>query len=71
MVAIRADYFGPRSFGTIMGISSLIVMLGMMGGPMICGVIVDTYGSYEMAFQLVAFLFSRSAELLLCEKPSI
>ncbi|MGA1721014.1 MAG: MFS transporter, partial [bacterium] len=56
MVAIRADYFGPRSFGTIMGISSLIVMLGMMGGPMICGVIVDTYGSYEMAFQLVAFL---------------
>ncbi|MEL0157439.1 MAG: MFS transporter, partial [Deltaproteobacteria bacterium] len=56
MVAIRADYFGPRSFGTIMGISSLIVMLGMMGGPMICGVIVDTYGNYEMAFQLVAFL---------------
>ena len=56
MVAIRADYFGPRSFGTIMGISSLIVMLGMMGGPMICGVIVDTYGSYEMAFELVAFL---------------
>ncbi len=31
-------------------------MLGMMGGPMICGVIVDTYGSYEMAFELVAFL---------------
>jgi MFS family permease len=57
MVAIRADYFGPRSFGTIMGISSLIVMLGMMAGPMICGLIVDSFGSYEMAFELVA-LFS-------------
>ena len=28
MVSLRADYFGPRSFGTIMGISSLIVMIG-------------------------------------------
>ena len=37
MVALRADYFGPRSFGTIMGISSLIVMLGMTSGPLICG----------------------------------
>ena len=33
MVALRADYFGPSSFGTIMGFSSLIVMLGMSGGP--------------------------------------
>ena len=70
MVAIRADYFGPRSFGTIMGISSLIVMLGMMGGPMICGVIVDTYGSYEMAFQLVAFLSLAGAlSFLFAKKP--
>jgi hypothetical protein len=30
MVAIRADYFGPKSFGTITGISSMIVMMGMM-----------------------------------------
>ena len=33
MVALRADYFGPKSFGTIMGISSLIVMIGMTAGP--------------------------------------
>ena len=30
MAALRADYFGAASFGTITGISSLIVMLGMM-----------------------------------------
>ena len=32
MVALRADYFGASSFGTIMGFSSLIVMLGMSAG---------------------------------------
>ena len=31
MAALRADYFGTASFGTIMGISALIVMLGMAG----------------------------------------
>ena len=33
-----------------MGISSLVVMLGMMGGPIICGLIVDHYGTYKNAF---------------------
>ncbi len=47
MVAIRADYFGAKSFGTIMGFSSLIVMLGMTVGPIIAGVIADRTGSYS------------------------
>ena len=54
MVAIRADYFGPKSFGTITGISSMVVMLGMMGGPILSGVLVDKYGNYEMAFSVIA-----------------
>ena len=54
MVAIRADYFGPESFGRIMGISSLIVMLGMMGGPIISGIVVDHYGVYQNAFLSIA-----------------
>ena len=56
MVAIRADYFGAKSFGRIMGISSLVVMLGMMGGPMICGLIVDHYGIYRNAFISIGFI---------------
>ncbi len=56
MVALRADYFGPRSFGTIMGISSLIVMIGMTGGPIIGGVLFDLHGNYEFAFTLIAGL---------------
>ena len=54
MVALRADYFGPSSFGTIMGFSSLIVMLGMSTGPLFAGYMADTYGDYQIAFALLA-----------------
>jgi MFS family permease len=56
MVSLRADYFGPRSFGTIMGFSSLIVMLGMSSGPIVVGYMADQSGSYESGFTLVALL---------------
>jgi len=56
MVAIRADYFGPESFGRIMGISSLIVMFGMIGGPIICGMVVDHYGIYQNAFLSIGII---------------
>ncbi len=54
MVALRADYFGPKSFGTIMGISSLIVMIGMTTGPIACGVLFDLFGNYQLAFTIMA-----------------
>jgi len=54
MVALRADYFGTRAFGMIMGISSLVVMFGMMGGPIIGGVLADIYGNFETAFAIIA-----------------
>jgi len=54
MQAMRADYFGRTSFGTIMGFSSLIVMLGTTVGPVVAGVLYDRYGSYELAFTIIA-----------------
>ena len=54
MVGIRADYFGAASFGRIMGISSMIVMLGMTAGPLFCGWLYDIYGNYDLAFTSVA-----------------
>ena len=54
MVSLRADYFGARSFGTIMGISALVVMFGMMGGPLISGFLADSHGDYEIAFTVIA-----------------
>jgi MFS family permease len=56
MSAIRADYFGAASFGTISGISSMIVMLGMMFGPLVAGVVADRTGSYVPGFQMLAAL---------------
>lgn len=56
MVALRADYFGTRAFGMIMGISSLVVMFGMMGGPIVGGVLSDHYGNFVNAFALLGLV---------------
>jgi MFS family permease len=56
MQAIRADYFGRSSFGTIMGFSSMIVMLGMTTGPIVAGIMADATGSYELGFTILAIL---------------
>jgi sugar phosphate permease len=56
MAAIRADYFGTASFGTITGFSSMIVMFGMMFGPLVAGVLADRTGSYELGFRVLAGL---------------
>jgi MFS family permease len=69
MVALRADYFGPSSFGTIMGFSSLIVMLGMSIGPIYAGYMADIQGDYVTGFSVLGigallgslcFLFARA-----------
>lgn len=54
MVALRADYFGATAFGTIMGFSSLIVMLGMASGPIIAGYMADVSGDYRSGFTVLA-----------------
>jgi len=54
MTAIRADYFGSASFGTIMGFSSLIVMFGMTLGPIFSGYLADVQGDYYFAFLSLA-----------------
>lgn len=58
MQAMRADYFGSGSFGQIMGISSLIIMLGQIGGPLLAGWLDDTTGSYRAGFIVVAVMAS-------------
>lgn len=56
MQAIRADYFGRRSFGVIMGMSSTIIMVGQIAGPLVAGLLADSTGSYEAGFTLMAVL---------------
>lgn len=54
MVALRADYFGTSAFGTIMGFSSLVVMLGMSAGPIFAGYMADVQGNYELGLAVLA-----------------
>ena len=56
MQAMRADYFGRRSFGQIMGFSSMIVMWGMMSGPIIAGLMADRFGNYQYGFTVLAVM---------------
>jgi MFS family permease len=56
MAGIRADYFGAASFGAITGMSSMVVMFGMILGPLVAGVLADRTGSYVPGFSVLAAL---------------
>lgn len=69
MQAIRADYFGRTSFGTITGFSSLIVMMGMTAGPIIAGVLADRTGNYEAGFTVLAGLAALGSVFFILARP--
>ena len=57
--ALRADFFGRHSFGTIMGFNRTLQTLGAVSGPVAAGAIYDATQSYELAllgFAVVAFI---------------
>ena len=70
MQAIRADYFGRRSIGMILGLSSMIIVIGQIGGPMLAGVLADLTGDYRAGFTLLAVLAALgSLFFMLAKKP--
>ncbi len=70
-VAIRAEYFGPKAFATITGISSAPMYLFMLGAPIFAAFMFDTQGSYMIAWLILGALGSMSGVLfLLAKKPS-
>jgi sugar phosphate permease len=71
MAAIRADYFGSGSFGMISGVSSMVIMFGMMLGPLVAGILADRTGSYVPGFSvLAAFAAAGSVAFVLARRPS-
>jgi MFS family permease len=72
MQAIRADYFGRSSFGMIMGISSMIILIGQVGGPMIAGIMADATGNYRFGFTVLAVLTGLGAGFfIVARRPSL
>ncbi len=54
MSALRADYFGRKDFGKIMGISDPIIIVGALIGPVIAGYSFDAFGSYRPGFLFIS-----------------
>jgi sugar phosphate permease len=70
--ALQADYFGTTNFGTIMGLMTLISMLGGLLSPVFAGWIFDTMGSYSPAWRLLTLTVIPGIPLiLLAKQPEI
>jgi MFS family permease len=54
MQAIRADYFGRKSIGMILGISASIAAIGQTVGPLIAGYLGDVTGDYQLGFTVIS-----------------
>ncbi len=67
--SLRADYFGAASFGAILGFSSLLVMIGNSGGPVLEGFTVDQTGSYRPGFTLMALIAICGSAFFLLARP--
>ncbi|MES2631411.1 MAG: MFS transporter [Pseudomonadota bacterium] len=70
MQALRADYFGLKSIGMILGLSAVLIAVGQVAGPLVAGVMADLTGSYRSGFVLLALLAgSGSVMFMLAKKP--
>jgi len=69
MAAMRADYFGRRAIGMIIGLSALIYVTGQVGGPLLAGALADLTGNYRMAFTVIALLVGAASLFFVFLKP--
>ena len=63
MQAIRAEYFGRRYFGSVMGFMDLAQIFGLTLGPVFAGLMYDVTGSYRLAF--IAFAVTAAIAMML------
>ncbi len=71
MAALRADYFGRASFGKIMGVSNMVIILGTISGPLIAGLVYDRTGDYRIGFDIIAAIaLAGSIFFIMARKPS-
>ncbi len=54
--AIRAEYFGRKSIGFILGLASIPVTIASVSAPIFAGWLADLRGDYQLAFTILAVL---------------
>lgn len=71
LIALRGDFFGPRNFATIMGLSQPVMVVGSFVGPIAAGFAYDLQGNYRMVFNIIAVVNLIGAILVFfINKPS-
>lgn len=71
MQAIRADYFGRRAIGMILGISAAFIAIGQIAGPMVAGGLADLTGDYRIGFTVLAVIAAGgSVAFLRAKRPT-
>ena len=72
ITGLRADYFGGRNFGQIMGWSSIVMSSFMTLGGFLSSVLVDATGSYEIPFMMLGIGAGTGAFwILLAARPRL
>jgi MFS family permease len=66
---MRARFFGRKAFGSIQGIASMLMTPIGVAAPIFAGWIYDTTGSYNLAFQLFAYMLGADVILSLFLLP--
>jgi MFS family permease len=66
---LQADYFGTKSYGTIMGLMAVISTIGGLASPVFAGWIFDITGSYHIAWQIFTAIILPAIPLILLTRP--
>ena len=68
--SMRGEYFGRKSFGKIMGVSTIPMTILCVAGPWITSILYERTGNYESGFLLIAIAgLIGSFLFLICRKP--
>ncbi len=69
MPAFNADYFGPANVGKIYGLMLTAWSFGGVLGPLLISYIIDSTGSYTLAFYIIAVIMVASAGIAFMVRP--
>ena len=68
-LTIQADYFGQKAYGSIQGIMMAVLISGTISSPLLSGYCYDVYGSYRLAWLIMAALLLAVTPLAILAKP--